>query len=71
MLPPHHQQTVLAVPAGIVAGEGCRSSRIISARAVKRMIWVSRVPVHPDVKPIAAQLHLPFRRVVARLAQRL
>jgi hypothetical protein len=34
------------------------------ARTVERMIWVSRVPVHPDVKPVAAQL---TRRVAAPL----
>ena len=39
--------------------------------AVERMVGIDRVPVHPDIVTIAAQLDLPLRRVVARLAQRL
>src|SRR6516165_5670468 len=48
---------------------GCRSSRVISARAVERV--VGRKAVDAYVTAIAAKLDLPLRRVVARLAQAL
>src|SRR6516162_5279772 len=50
---------------------GCRSSRVISARAVERVVGISRKAVDAYVTAIAAKLDLPLRRVVARLAQAL
>jgi hypothetical protein len=52
----------------------CHQSRFCEyalSCTVERMIRVSRVPVHPDVKPVAAKLDLPLSRLVARLAQTL
>jgi hypothetical protein len=41
------------------------------SRAIKRVIGIGRVSIDTNVEAIAAQLDLPLRRVVARLAQRL
>src|SRR5262249_31265294 len=50
---------------------GCRSSRVISARAVERVVGISRKAVDAYVTAIAAKLDLPLRRPMARLAQAL
>src|SRR5262249_30668422 len=62
---------VAPIFASTVTPAGRRSSGIISARAVERVIGISRVTVDADITAIAAQLDLPLRRVVAWLAQRL
>jgi hypothetical protein len=42
-----------------------------SVRAVERVVGIGRVAVDTNIAAITAQLDLPFRRVMARLAQRL
>jgi hypothetical protein len=42
-----------------------------SIGAVERVVGIGRVAIDADITAITAQLDLPFRRVVARLAQRL
>jgi hypothetical protein len=42
-----------------------------SASAVERVVRIDRVSVNANITAITAQFDLPFRRVVARLTQRL
>jgi hypothetical protein len=42
-----------------------------STRTIERVVGIDRVSVDADIAAKAAQLDLPLRRVVARLAQRL
>jgi hypothetical protein len=42
-----------------------------SVRAIERMVGVDRASVDANITAITAQLDLPLRRVMARLAQRL
>jgi hypothetical protein len=39
-----------------------------STRTIERMVRISRVSIDSNVEAVTAQLDLPFRRIVARLA---
>jgi hypothetical protein len=42
-----------------------------SARAIERVVGIDRIAIDTNIEAITAQLDLPLRRVVTRLAQRL